>query len=210
MTDPGPLFRQHDAPPREHVRLQRHAITEQPWLLKALLDEVQPRQHHATFGRGGGAKTVPVPRLEAWLGDLGTPVYSFGGRAYAAERMGPVVNGVRLRVEHELGERFTTCFVNVYRDGRDHIPWHSDDDAWIGPTIASVSFGYGRVFQVRDKLTGEVVFEDVLYGGDLLVMRDCQRTHEHRVLREPPHPRGRRLNLTFRQVLEVGRGHDRV
>ena len=42
----------------------------------------------------------------------------------------------------------------MYRDGKDHVSWHSDDETLFGrlPTIASVSLGDLRVFELRKKV----------------------------------------------------------
>jgi alkylated DNA repair dioxygenase AlkB len=40
--------------------------------------------------------------------------------------------------------------INYYRDGKDRVAWHSDDEKELGinPVIASVSLGAERKFQV--------------------------------------------------------------
>ena len=42
---------------------------------------------------------------------------------------------------------------NLYRDGHDSVAWHSDDEPSLGqnPTIASLSFGDTRNFEMRKK-----------------------------------------------------------
>lgn len=43
--------------------------------------------------------------------------------------------------------------LNYYRDGRDSIAWHADDELELGPnpTIVAVSFGAERGFEPRQK-----------------------------------------------------------
>jgi alkylated DNA repair dioxygenase AlkB len=43
---------------------------------------------------------------------------------------------------------------NLYRDGHDSVAWHADDEPDLGPnpTIASMSFGDSRNFELRQKL----------------------------------------------------------
>ena len=43
------------------------------------------------------------------------------------------------RMEALAGERFNSCLLNLYRDGRDAMGWHSDNEALYGsaPTIGA-------------------------------------------------------------------------
>lgn len=110
---------------------------------------------------------------------------------------------LRRRVESTTGDSFDSCFVNFYRDGKDTIPWHADDDDWIGPVIASVSFGAPRRFLLRHNAT-RTVREFRLGDGDLLVMgAGVQQEWQHCVPRTSAHV-GPRINLTFRQVVSRG------
>lgn len=142
-------------------------------------------------------RTFPVPRLEAWYGNR---PYAFGGRVVEPHSEIPAtLRSLRRHVEELAGDqRFDSCFVNYYRSGEDSIAWHSDDDDWIGPVIASVSFGSARRFRMRHKSTGTT--QDFLLGdGDLLVMHaGTQQAWEHCV--PPQKGAGPRLNLTFRQT----------
>lgn len=142
------------------------------------------------------------PRLECWFHDDPTRGYAFGGgepiapTPMAASR---VVARVRLRLLEQGHGDFTSCFANLYRSGADSISWHADDEAWIGPVIASVSFGETRVFRMKPKpgCPGEpVTFE--LAHGDLLVMHQgCQDSWLH-CLPKTRKPKQPRVNLTFR------------
>ena len=57
------------------------------------------------------------------------------------------------RVEKEAGLEFNSMLANLYRDGHDHVSWHSDDEPALGaqPVIASLSFGDVRTFELRKK-----------------------------------------------------------
>lgn len=58
---------------------------------------------------------------------------------------------IRKRLEDIIGIRFNAVLANMYRDGHDHVAWHSDNEPSLGPepTIASLSFGDERNFQLR-------------------------------------------------------------
>ena len=53
--------------------------------------------------------------------------------------------------------RFNSVLANLYRDGRDSMGWHSDDEPELGaePVIASLSFGALRRFRFRSRETRE-------------------------------------------------------
>ena len=60
---------------------------------------------------------------------------------------------IKSRLEEATGYMFNSMAANLYRDGHDHIPWHSDDEQPMGPepVIASLSFGDTRNFELRKK-----------------------------------------------------------
>ena len=55
------------------------------------------------------------------------------------------------KINAETGLVFNSVLANLYRDGHDHVSWHSDDEPSLGqqPTIATLSFGDTRTFQLR-------------------------------------------------------------
>jgi len=55
------------------------------------------------------------------------------------------------KIHANTGLTFNSLLANLYRDGHDHVSWHSDDEPALGhqPTIASLSFGETRVFHLR-------------------------------------------------------------
>ena len=139
-------------------------------------------------------KVLPVPRLESWHGQR---PYAFGGRVEQPQPWPPLLLEVKRRVEGLVGFAFDSCFANLYRDGRDSIAWHADDEPWIGEPIASVTFGAARRFVMRHNATkAKTCF--LLGDGDLLVMHEgTQRAWQHSVPRTEAVV-GPRLNLTFR------------
>ncbi len=92
--------------------------------------------------------------------------------------------------------------LNLYRNGRDSVAWHSDDEPELGknPVIASVSFGATRRFMFRHKTQKELKCEIELTHGSLLLMRGAtQHFWQHQIpkIKKIIQPR---INLTFRQV----------
>ncbi len=107
-------------------------------------------------------------------------------------------------VQYESDAVFNFILMSLYRDGRDSISWHSDDERFLGPnpTIASLSLGGSRRFCIRDKVTREKA-EVELNHGDLMVMHDdFQHRYEHHVPKtgKTVDPR---INLTFRNATNL-------
>ncbi|HYI59851.1 MAG TPA: alpha-ketoglutarate-dependent dioxygenase AlkB [Microlunatus sp.] len=100
----------------------------------------------------------------------------------------------------ELGERFVTAGMCLYRDGRDSVAWHGDT---IGrgrsedTMVAIVSLGSAREFLLRPRGGGTTI-RHRLGHGDLIVMGgSCQRTWEHAVPKTT-RPVGPRISVQFR------------
>ena len=112
--------------------------------------------------------------------------------------------GSSLRCETVAEAKFNAVLVNLYREGRDSVSWHSDNEAINGrePTIASVSLGATRRFDLRHRETKQTVKVD-LEDGSLLVMSGLsQQCWVHQIAKTAK-PVGPRINLTFRLVQAV-------
>lgn len=139
-----------------------------------------------------------VPRLTAWMG---TGAYTYSGVSHAPAPMPVAIAELHARIEQLTGARFNSVLANYYRDGRDSVAEHADDEPELGPepTIASVSIGASRTFAIRCKATRERTTIE-LRNGDLLVMSGhSQRDYLHSVPKTS-RPVGPRINLTFRSV----------
>lgn len=150
----------------------------------------------AMFGR-----SLPEPRLSAWVGDPGTD-YRYSRRTRSPLPWTPTLLAIREQCESVAGARFNAVLANLYRDGRDSMGWHADDEPENGPdpTIASVSLGAERRFDFRHRDTGETI-RTVLPSGSLLVMSGpCQSHWVHQVPKSTK-TSGPRVNLTYRRVV---------
>ena len=103
--------------------------------------------------------------------------------------------------ENELGERFATAGLCLYRDGRDSVAWHGDR---IGrgsrhdTMVALMVLGAPRALTLRPRGGGGPTLRHDLGHGDLLVMGgSCQRTWEHAVPKTAK-PVGPRISVQFR------------
>lgn len=141
-------------------------------------------------------RTIPIPRLTAWYGDF---TYRYSGTISAPKPWPAALLHLKDRVERLARRRFRGVLLNLYRDGRDSVAWHSDDERGLGaqPLIASVSLGATRRFQFRQKQGGRRLSLD-LHHGDVLIMGGAtQRRWQHQVPKAKARV-GPRINLTFR------------
>jgi alkylated DNA repair dioxygenase AlkB len=148
-------------------------------------------------------KKYPQAGFSTWHTDTGVS-YVYSGIERVAHPMTEILHEFRRRCETVTEAKFNSVLVNLYRDGRDSVSWHSDNEAINGrePTIASVSLGATRRFDLRHRETKETVKVD-LDDGSLLVMSGLsQQCWVHQIAKTAK-PVGPRINLTFRLVQSV-------
>ncbi|MEP1470428.1 MAG: alpha-ketoglutarate-dependent dioxygenase AlkB [Halieaceae bacterium] len=167
-------------------------------LLTSLLKETPWSQEDITvFG-----KTHPQPRLLAWYGDKGA-TYAYSGIAHEPLEWTETLSALRLQMEILCQCKFNSVLLNYYRDHRDSMGLHADDEAELGrePVIASLSLGEQRSLYFKHKTRRELkTFNLPLPSGSVLVMRGpTQRFWKHG-LRKLGKPCGPRVNLTFRYI----------
>jgi alkylated DNA repair dioxygenase AlkB len=172
-------------------------------LFEALRESVPWETHRIRmFGR-----EVDSPRLSCWIGDADA-AYTYSGTRFEPHPWPVALAEVRARLSIELDNPFNSMpfnsvLANRYRDGRDYMGWHSDNESALGPRplIASVSLGATRRFLLKQRRQPTRKFELLLPHGSLLVMAgDTQRNYKHALPRTAK-PVGERINLTFRRIL---------
>lgn len=139
------------------------------------------------------------PRLTAWHADPEC-VYRYSGLELEPSPWTPELASMRDRLASELDVPFNSVLLNLYRDGKDSMGWHADDERPFGenPTIASVSLGVPRRFVLRHRETRETR-ELWLGGGSLLVMGGTTQHGWQHAVPKTARPVGSRLNLTWRR-----------
>ena len=146
-------------------------------------------------------RSIPLPRLTAWFGDAGK-TYMYSGITVKPEPWTPTLLEIKGRVEEVSEVIFNSVLLNYYRNERDSVSWHSDDEPELGknPVIGSVSFGDARDFQLRHKTDKSMKINEKLPNGSYLEMAGSTQHHwEHQI---PKRSRaiGPRINLTFRMT----------
>jgi alkylated DNA repair dioxygenase AlkB len=165
-------------------------------LFEDIVSDTPWRQEEITvFGR-----KHPMPRQTYWMGDV---PYSYSGLTNPPESVSDPVDKVWHQVESLCQTTFNGVLLNLYRDGRDSMGWHADDEKSLGsqPIIASVNLGAERRlrFKRRSKMPGESVPVDLPHGSVLVMRGDTQRNWLHCVPKTAKVV-GPRVNLTFRLV----------
>ena len=147
-------------------------------------------------------KQVITPRLSAWYADANTYDYTSLHKS-TPNLWTPELLLLKSIVEPIAGIKFNSVLLNYYRDGNDSVAWHSDNEKSLGshPTIASVSLGQVRAFDIRNKADHAQKYSIKLEHGSLLLMKGSLQTEwDHRIAKSTK-AIGPRLNLTFRLVV---------
>ena len=167
-------------------------------VMRQLIDEVPWRAEKIVVW----GKTFPQPRLIAWYGDIGKK-YTYSGITLSPLLWTQALLDIKSRVEAVACTDFNSVLLNYYRDHRDSMGLHSDDEPELGtsPVLASLSLGEERTFILkhkRDKALKPVRLK--LASGSLLLMKgETQRYWKHGIEKES-RPCGPRVNLTFRRI----------
>lgn len=176
------------------------------WMAKPEADALFAALRHAIpwevhrirlFGRD-----VDSPRLSCWIGDPGTG-YTYSGAHFEPNPWPVALRAIRARLAGELRIDFNSVLANLYRDGRDSMGWHSDDEPELGaqPVIASLSLGAVRRFRLKPDAADAAGLALDLPHGSLLVMRGPTQANARHALPRTAKPVGERINLTFRRIL---------
>ncbi len=164
---------------------------------KLLQDEIKWRHEPIMlFG-----KQIMQPRLTAWYGDEGKII------RYSGIKMQPLpwtstLKEIKTRVESFADITFNSVLLNQYRNEKDSMGWHRDNESELGkdPVIASVSFGAIRTFYFRHAAEPKLKKSIPLNDGSGLIMRGSTQQHWYHSLPKLTYPINPRINLTFRII----------
>jgi alkylated DNA repair dioxygenase AlkB len=158
-----------------------------------LVEQIDWEQNDITIA----GRTTKIPRLTCWMGDA---AYTYSGVRNEPRPLPAALEELQGRLVAESAAEYNSCLANLYRDGRDSIGYHSDDEPELGPrpTIASISLGDRRSFHLKQVATGRRWTLE-LGAGDLLIMSgESQADYRHAVPKTTRQV-GPRMNLTFRR-----------
>ena len=167
-------------------------------LLKQLIEQIPWRTEVINLW----GKEYQQPRLAAWFGDPEAR-YTYSGLALDPLPWTELLSVLRSHVEALAGAAFNSVLLNYYRDHRDSMGMHSDDEPELGrnPTIASVSLGEQRTFVMKHKFRKALkpVHLPLDHGSLLLMTGATQHNWKHGI-NKVAQPCGPRVNLTFRRI----------
>ena len=147
-------------------------------------------------------REVMQPRLHVWVGDPEAS-YTYSGLRLQPAPWTPLLQDLRARIEAVCDARFNSVLLNLYRDERDSMGMHADDEPELGPqpAIASLSLGQERtlVFKHRHRPDLKPV-RIPLPSGSLLLMAGATQAHWKHGIAKQTRPLAPRLNLTFRWI----------
>jgi alkylated DNA repair dioxygenase AlkB len=146
-------------------------------------------------------KRCKVPRLMCWYGDPGA-CYRYSGVDHQPLPWTDELLIINEKVQSFTQSSFNSVLANLYRNGRDSMGCHADDEKELGqnPVIASLSLGDERLFKLHHKKRKETL-DITLCHGDLLVMAGTLQHYWVHSLPKTPKLIGPRINLTFRKIL---------
>ena len=167
----------------------------------ALMHCINDIEWEQTYNEWPNSGRIKVPRLVKLMG---AGEYSYSGVELKPIPWTPQIEFLNNMYSQELGLMpFNTVLLNYYRNARDSVGFHSDDEPELGvdPTILSVSLGATRTFQLRRKdASREIISVDLHHGSTLVMYGNCQRTWCHSIPKSMSSV-GPRINLTFRNIV---------
>lgn len=203
-SDDGPTKLDIKLDETSHVHFDPSFLTkeEADILFNHLFNDIPWRESSMVASDGN---TYTLPRLQHWMADspdVKAQLYQKGGPLNWSD----AVLSVKNKLEKLLNVKFDYVLLNYYRNGKDKIGFHRDDEADEEGknVIASVSIGCSRTFLIKPfKGSKQFINENtntfILNHGSLIVMDgDTQKgwvhsIRENKKLKEP------RINLTFRK-----------
>lgn len=168
-------------------------------LLETLLERNQwEREIFKIYG-----KSISAPRLTSWFSDPMVS-YRYSGKKRFGKPFTPELFQLRQILNARLNVHFNFVLANFYRDGKDYVGWHADDEPDLGsrPLIASISLGESRRFRVRHNSRKVTESIDLVHGS-LLIMRGQSQSHFKHCLAKTKRLVNSRINLTFRTIQSI-------
>lgn len=166
-------------------------------LMRKLMEQIPWETHRIRmFGRW-----VDSPRQSCWIGDPGA-AYVYSGARFEPRAWPQALSELREPLRAATGTAFNSVLANLYRNGRDAMGWHADDEPELGPqpVIASLSLGQPRRFTLKHRQDpGRKLALDLPHGSLLVMRGDTQALFRHALARSA-RPMGPRINLTFRLI----------
>jgi alkylated DNA repair dioxygenase AlkB len=147
-------------------------------------------------------KKIAQPRLSA-LYASSEVTYTYSGLKLSPKPYTEELEKLNSLLFGLIGQEFSHCLANLYRDGNDSMGWHADDEKELGknPIIASLSLGAVRNFQLKHKTDSALKYALALEHGSLLIMKGSTQEFWKHQLPKTKKEISPRINLTFRTII---------
>lgn len=172
-------------------------LVECKFYFDSLYKQIQWQQYEIKlFG-----KSHLTPRLSSFYGDVGVK-YRYSGITLKSINWNNSLLKIKENIEKTTGAKYNSVLLNLYRNGRDYMGLHSDDELELGktPIIASVSFGEERKFVLKSKDKKNKIELNLENGSLLLMKGKCQSNWKHELPKQLK-KKSQRINLTFRYIV---------
>ena len=142
-----PSYRTYLSPDAWIDYIPNYIHSEKASLLMNSLIETEEWEHRsiAVFG-----KEVKQPRLMSWGGDI---PYRYSGQTLPIRPIPEGLTEIWEEIERRYRQSFNHVVLNYYRNGKDHMGMHADDERELGinPLIVALSLGESRAFTLEVK-----------------------------------------------------------
>jgi alkylated DNA repair dioxygenase AlkB len=125
--------------------------------------------------------------------------YKYSNKLMKSAPLSTDLSDLLVEINKILGTQFNGILVNKYMDGSDYIGAHSDEKSGLdGIGVVAISYGYERIFRIRNKHDKTVVCEEpTTHCGILHMGGNFQALYTHEIpiqkkIKEP------RISFTFR------------
>ena len=145
-------------------------------------------------------KAQPLPRLHRWFADS-EQSYRWSGIEMNPEPFPDYLREILARLWERTGIQFDTALGNLYRDGKDSIRFHRDDEKVFGdnPTVTMLTFGAERELKFKRPDNRALDTSYVIKSGSLfMMMGSVQKKYFHGIERNLDIKEGR-YSVTFRE-----------
>lgn len=156
-------------------------------------------------------KEVLLPRYSALYGSSNR-TYTYSGLTLKPKQWNEknellfIKNEIEKTINQTNNEKiqFNAVLMNLYRNGKDYINWHTDAEKELGhnPLIASVSFGETRDFIIRKNDKSEKITIPLKNGTLLIMSGELQHFWQH-CLPKRLKITQERISLTFRTIKDI-------
>jgi|LauGreDrversion4_2_1035121.scaffolds.fasta_scaffold358499_1 alkylated DNA repair dioxygenase AlkB len=126
--------------------------------------------------------------------------YNYSNTKTPAMPLKPKSKLLLSNINSKFNGKFNGILVNHYRNGKETIGKHSDDEKGLDENcgVFIISVGTPRKLRFRDKETGKIVLDVMTEPGKIIQMQgDFQKEYTHEIPVESK-VEGERYSLTFR------------